>query len=1423
MKLKHVLFSLFLAFAASTALGQASLTVSAISGHEGVYSPGDNVAFTFTLTNTTPEAGEGDADPGPTNDANTAKNIVLSGTFAGTDFYGNRITIDLTSLPSVGNIGPGSSQEVEASVTIPRGDGTLHNTSSSAYGVNITVDFESGDPVAPMPPLSVRSTPAIQVEVIPNLILEDVAYLPGTYEGGDLIQITAFVRNAPPPGSTSSVRPLDGDDDFRTSLFLSEDPSIDSGNDFLLGFFGAFGSSVGAVFGSVPTGDTTVRIVRTDSTPPKLAPYDGGRDYTPQPDDGFLDIGEMIIVTLEVLVPNNTPGAFFVGGFTDSLGELPEQQEGVDASFGSQGDNIFVQELTPQIEIRSNDSANTEPVSEVTDVDGAQITQSNGVSDNPSVSEDGVWIAFESLATNLDPDLSGNGNRQIYLRNRDTREITLISVSPDGTPGNRDSRNPAISADGRFVAFESTATNLMAGLQGAASQIYVYDREERLIKRISVSSASIPGNGGSFAPAISETGRFIAFESSSSNLDPEFQAAISGTAPLNRIFVHDRDVSASGLFDDTGNIGTRLASVTEDGTLPNAPSTQAAIAMDGSVVAFVSRASNLDSSFTGGPLQVWTRFMDPTTGLFSGEPELVSLNDAGDPANADSADPAINGGVSTPTYGLQIGYSSRGDNLVPNDTNDVADIFVRDYSDPLNPLTKRVSLSSPRAATGWIVFFDPAPIVGNVPDSQPAAGDEITLDDGTHSAVTFRFVNGAATAPDVEIGGSVQQTRDNLVAAIETLRAAGDLNIAAYASSPPSSTFGPGSGFFPGLTLISTDPGEAGNQPILVTSAKIIASGMEGGGTEAFDLVNSDPDDPFSEAQGNLQPSLDRSGRLVAFRSISRNLDIVRDATRFKRNPAQPNADVPGVGVLIRPLFRALSSNVYFRDRDVARSGVLDDGPNTDTVRASVNRFGYPTNRLLNIASSGSNRAPSFSANGRIIAFASDSENNAGLRFGRTNTNPLDTNGFRDVFLFDRLVVEDIGGGEIVPRITRQPTDQDRIPGRNVAFVVQAVGVGPLEFQWQKDGVSLSNTSRISGANTTVLTLENLQPNDSGLYRVIVQNEFGTVISRSAVLDVDPSNDPDIVNEAPVIISQPADLNVGTGNPAIFSVTATGIPAPTFQWRKNGTFIADGPNVNGTQTSQLEILAASASDAGAYSVVVTNSEGSAISQDAILAIGGAPQILSQPAGGEFAEGSQVVLQVTATGSSSLSYQWFKDGFLIQGANASSHVIESFQPIDAGSYVVEVTAGSGAKVTSDPATVALPGGGSGSGAGGTPNAGDLALGIGLGSFSVTPEGWILSPAFGFLFLADDPGSPGAWAFSPQHGWLFMVADGVSASGRAFWVHDTAIGWFWTAEGLASSENGAFFFSPNNGGWLFYAPGSTNPRWFFNYSTGTWTNL
>ncbi len=286
-----------------------------------------------------------------------------------------------------------------------------------------------------------------------------------------------------------------------------------------------------------------------------------------------------------------------------------------------------------------------------------------GISREPSISADGRYVAFTSTASNV---ILGDANKVPDIFVYDSQEETVELASPgeisaaEPGPGeidgqaNAPSGEPAISADGRYVAFSSYASNLAPGDTNGRQDVYVYDRATHTVERVSVGEGGVQGNGISREPSISQDGRVVAFFSSSTNLVP----ALTPVFPHQNIYVYER-----------GAPGLELISVGEGGG-GNAPSRAPSIDGTGDLVAFESQASNLGPPDTGGEGNVYL-FERPVQ-----ETELVSVGKGGKAANASSSHPAIS------EDGNVVAFASEASNLVAGDTNSTSDVFAYERGNP---------------------------------------------------------------------------------------------------------------------------------------------------------------------------------------------------------------------------------------------------------------------------------------------------------------------------------------------------------------------------------------------------------------------------------------------------------------------------------------------------------------------------------------------------------------------------------------------------------------------------------------------------------------------------------------------------------------------------------------------------------------------
>lgn len=184
----------------------------------------------------------------------------------------------------------------------------------------------------------------------------------------------------------------------------------------------------------------------------------------------------------------------------------------------------------------------------------------------------------------------------------------------------------------------------------------------------------------------------------------------------------------------------------------------------------------------------------------------------------------------------------------------------------------------------------------------------------------------------------------------------------------------------------------------------------------------------------------------------------------------------------------------------------------------------------------------------------------------------------------------------IIPLIITNPSDATIDINNNIALSVKATG-RPLNYQWKKDGLVLTDGDNISGTNTPILSIGLVTESNAGTYNVVVSNILGEITSTDAVLTVTV---PQII-ALPSITTNPIDLSVDINNSATFSVTAEG-ESLNYQWRKDGINLVDGDNISGSTTSLLTINSATDMDIGIYNVVVGNGAGEITSMDAILSV-----------------------------------------------------------------------------------------------------------------------------------------------------------------------------------------------------------------------------
>ena len=603
------LISLF----AASAHAQTGYVINAtgISASPSSVFPGQSSTFSVAIVNGGAVSGVNDIPIGVTATAvvqfiNTSSGYTFS--LTGTAVTGTLIT------------GKGGSGTMTFSAAIP-----TQTTEAGNYRATVTLSNPSGGSIGTA--TASVSTTVLTMTGTPDLQLTALSYTAGTsFSGGDVMPMSITYTNL--NRSTGSgnfnvpwVPSGSGNTSFfRIQIVLSSNPIYGDADDFRLTFY-----------------DRTSK----------------------------LDAGSSVSFTWNQLIPGNFSGSYYVLAKIDSLDGTTETTE---SDLTQNGNNIWLDVNAPRISIQPTNF----PTNYLASTTGS--ASGNGYSDNPSTSSDGRYTVFASDASNL---VSGdtNGTRDIFLFDNQTNTTRRLNLSRQGEQTNGPSNRPVISADGRYVAFESTATNLILGDTNGFSDIFVVDVITGAIDMLSLDASGTRANNSNFRPSISSTGRYVSFESSATNL------VSSGTSVgVSHIYVRDRDVSGSGTFDTTGNISTVLVSQSSGGTAANGNSLQSVLSADGRYIAFASDATNLVSSDTNALRDIFLR--DRTGGTTT----RVSVATGGTQATGgDSRTPSLS------SDGRYIAFASSATNLASGDTNGVSDIFVHDRT---TTTTQRISVST---------------------------------------------------------------------------------------------------------------------------------------------------------------------------------------------------------------------------------------------------------------------------------------------------------------------------------------------------------------------------------------------------------------------------------------------------------------------------------------------------------------------------------------------------------------------------------------------------------------------------------------------------------------------------------------------------------------------------------------------------------
>ena len=449
--------------------------------------------------------------------------------------------------------------------------------------------------------------------------------------------------------------------------------------------------------------------------------------------------------------------------------------------FDSSATNLVIGDTngTTDVFMRDRLTGNTSRVSL-----NSSFAQGNGYSQAAAISANGRYVAFWSSSTNFDlvtPDT--NGAWDVFVRDTLTGTTTRVNLDSSGAQSNAVIEagyiKPAISADGRFVAFESSASNLVSSDTNGVDDVFLRDTLNGTTTRVSVDSSNAQGNGESIHPSISANGQYVAFGSSASNLvspdtngsyDVFVRDTLGGTTTrvsdgLSGAQGNDSSyypfISATGQYVAfmsaatnlvTGDTNNRWDAFVRDtvagtttrvsvgsgvpGTQGNDGGSDAHITPDGHYAVFVSDSTNLVSGDTNGKWDVFVRDMQAATTT------RVSVNSSG--AQADSA--GSSGEAAISANGQFVVFPSGASNLVPSDTNGVNDVFVRDLLNDVDPSNLTYTDPSTGVTVGFSGVTSPGQVtVAAVPPAHNAPSNFSFLGNSYFNISTTAGYTGSIT------------------------------------------------------------------------------------------------------------------------------------------------------------------------------------------------------------------------------------------------------------------------------------------------------------------------------------------------------------------------------------------------------------------------------------------------------------------------------------------------------------------------------------------------------------------------------------------------------------------------------------------------------------------------------------------------------
>ncbi|MFO0974391.1 MAG: immunoglobulin domain-containing protein [Phycisphaerae bacterium] len=894
-----------------------------------------------------------------------------------------------------------------------------------------------------------------------------------------------------------------------------------------------------------------------------------------------------------------------------------------------------------------------------------------------AMSGDARFVAFTSTA--LESPVAASQPAELYLRDRDVDTdgvpdettqpgavtTTLLSRTPGGAPSAFKSRQPAMSANGRWVAFVSAADDLGPADTNGLDDVYIADRTNGQIIRASLPSGGGEPNGASDQPSLSADGRFLVFASLASNIvafDPN---------QSSDCFLLDRDADTDGVFDEPGATQLIIVSRIPSGVVGNGGSSQPIVSGNGRFVAFLSKSSDLVAGDTNGKddIFVFDRVAETVT--------LVSRASNNGPQGDNPLFAALNANPAISFAGRFVAFQSRSVALVPNDTNGVSDVFLVDRGAPdTGGAFPNASVTTEMVSVG----------TGGQQGNGVSGRDRVSINSSPQANLDGRFVafeSEATTLVPGDVGNlfdiyvrdrlnsttslysvSLGFTPGNFASVNPTISADG--SSVAFDSDSSNLVLADSNGVSD--VFIRTQPpclGPSSNPPLPLLSQDLAdVTACEGDLAHLAVEPNVGATAPFSyrwqrdtvdlPGQPTTRPSIDIGPLTSADAGISRYRVVVQNSCGTQVSRLASLTVRNKVHITQQPVGTTACAGAPLN----LSIGATGDAPLSFQWKRNGQDVPGATSATLHVQS----------------ASSSDSGN-----YTCVVTNPCGS-------LTSAAAVVSFSSAPIV---TTQPAaDQTVCIGRSFSLVVAVPATPVVTFQWKKNG------NIIPGATTATFSRSSAATSDAGTYTCLLQNVCGSIETSPAMVDVRP---------ALVITSQPANQVGCLGGTAHFTIGVNLPEDSRFRWRKGTTELVSGPNISGIDTATLTLTNLAASSAASnYNCLVAGPCNTLTSNSAGLRVDDPPSVTANPTDRTAAVGGSATFSLQARGGAPLKYQWRKNGTNIPNATASSYTVTPVATGSAGNYdcVVMNNCGSATStaahltVTGGPTT--QPGGGPGPG-------------------------------------------------------------------------------------------------------------------------------